>query len=109
MAKSSFDRPNLSFIFRRRAGARADSSEFGRVVSVIREMCPQGQPTIVYVRSTKLCDELAEHLRSVGFAASSYHAKRGLDERSATHTAFSQAVTSVMVTVAVLFPCCSLA
>ena len=89
LAKNSFDRPNLTFLFQKR-----ERSDFSEILPVLAKFAT---PAIIYVRKKKQADEIGAYLNGMGHSASVYHASKTLEERQRAHSDFSKGVTSVMV------------
>ncbi len=73
LIKSGFERPNLSYI------VRQCEDKLGQLLNICSNVSGTG---IVYVRSRKKTEELAEFLKTNGISASFYHAGLGQDSRS---------------------------
>ena len=79
---TGFDRPNLSFIVREATPA-ARLSYMGRLLAQHRR-----ESGIIYCRTRKRTDEVAEALRREGWRCGSYHAGMAPDERLFAQQAF---------------------
>lgn len=88
LLKSGFERPNLSYIVRK------CEDKQGQLLSICQSVKGTG---IVYVRSRKRTEELAEFLTAQGIASSFYHAGLGPDTRSARQEAWKDGRIRVMV------------
>jgi len=82
-------RPNLQLATLR---VRADDERIHRLVELVR--CLNGSG-IVYARSRRRCEEVAEVLRSQGIRAAHYHA--GIDHRDEVQDRFMRGEISVIV------------
>ena len=82
-------RPNLHLTAIR---VRDDEEQQEALVALLRQL---GGPGVVYVRSRKRCDELAELLAAYGVPAAAYHA--GLEQRSEIQDRFMRNELSVIV------------
>ncbi len=82
-------RPNLHLTAIR---VRDDEEQQEALVALLRQL---GGPGVVYVRSRKRCDELAELLAAYGVPAAAYHA--GLDRRTEIQDRFMRNELSVIV------------
>lgn len=82
-------RPNLQLTAFR---VRDDEEQQEALVALLRQL---GGPGVVYVRSRKRCDELAELLAAFGVPAASYHA--GLDQRNEIQDRFMRNELAVIV------------
>ncbi|MFO1130385.1 MAG: RecQ family ATP-dependent DNA helicase, partial [Hyphomicrobiales bacterium] len=71
---------------------RDDEEQQEALVALLRQL---GGPGVVYVRSRKRCDELAELLAAYGVPAAAYHA--GLDHRTEIQDRFMRNELSVIV------------
>ena len=88
LLKSSFSRPNLSYVVRR------TDDKAGQVLAVCGGVSGSG---IIYVRSRAGAEELSAVLRNNGVSASFYHAGLGPYERSVRQQAWIRGETRVMV------------
>ncbi|MGM9786088.1 MAG: ATP-dependent DNA helicase RecQ [Candidatus Cryptobacteroides sp.] len=88
LLKSGFERPNLSYIVRK------CEDKQGQLLSICNSVKGTG---IVYVRSRKRTEELAEFLTAQGIASSFYHAGLGPDTRSARQEAWKDGRIRMMV------------
>jgi ATP-dependent DNA helicase RecQ len=86
---SSFNRPNLFYSVRPKAGAA------GQLVDLLRSA--RGKPAIVYCFSRGDTEELAGRLRDEGFDALPYHAGLDRDVRRVTQEKFIRDQISVIV------------
>ncbi len=82
-------RPNLHLTAIR---VRDDEEQQEALVALLRQL---GGPGVVYVRSRKRCDELAELLAAYGVPAAAYHA--GLDQRAEIQDRFMRNELAVIV------------
>ena len=82
-------RPNLHLTAIR---VRDDEEQQEALVALLRQL---GGPGVVYVRSRKRCDELAELLAAYGVPAAAYHA--GLDQRTEIQDRFMRNELAVIV------------
>ncbi len=82
-------RPNLQLTAIR---VRDDEEQQEALVALLREL---SGPGVVYVRSRKRCDELAELLAAYGVPAAAYHA--GLDQRAEIQDRFMRNELAVIV------------
>ncbi len=82
-------RPNLHLTALR---VRDDEEQQEALVALLRQL---GGPGVVYVRSRKRCDELAELLGGYGVPAAAYHA--GLEQRGEIQDRFMRNELSVIV------------
>ena len=73
LLKSSFERPNLSYI------VRHCEDKLGKLLQIVSSVPGTG---IVYVRSRKKAEDLASFLKSQGIGASFYHAGLGAQTRA---------------------------
>ena len=90
---ASFDRPNLLYRIEAKSGA------FQRLLGFVRRYT--GQSGIVYARSRKSVDQLADRLRREGVNAAPYHAGLDARRRDRTQEAFlSDRVSVIVATVA---------
>ena len=89
---TSFDRPNLDLSVERHRGVR---SRIERTIEIVREH--DGGSGIVYVRTRRRTEEIAERLREEGVAAEAYHAGLGRDLRSNVQGRFDRGETPVIV------------
>ncbi len=89
---TSFDRPNLDLSVERRRGVR---SRIDRTIEIVGEHA--GGSGIVYVRTRRRTEEIAERLREEGVAAEAYHAGLGRGLRSAVQGRFDRGETPVIV------------
>ncbi len=92
LARGSFNRPNLNFVFLRRSDRRFDC-----ILPVLDQYVPSGEPTIIYTRKRALCDEIAQFLNGVGKRAVVYHAKMSSELRHSAHQAFSSGQANILV------------
>ncbi len=88
LIKSGFERPNLSYIVRR------SDDKLGQLLNVCSNV---GGTGIVYVRSRKRTEELAEFLKANGISSSFYHAGLGQDSRSDRQEQWKSGKIRVMV------------
>ncbi len=88
LIKSGFERPNLSYIVRR------SDDKLGQLLNVCSNV---GGTGIVYVRSRKRTEELAEFLKANGISSSFYHAGLGQDSRSDRQGQWKSGKIRVMV------------
>lgn len=88
LIKSGFERPNLSYIVRR------CEDKLGQLLSICNGVSGTG---IVYVRSRKKTEELADFLTSNGISSSFYHAGLGPDSRSDRQEKWKKDQIRVMV------------
>lgn len=88
LIKSGFERPNLSYI------VRHCEDKLGQLVNICSSVKGTG---IVYVRSRKKTEELAEFLRLNGISSSYYHAGLGPDTRSERQAGWKKDEIRVMV------------
>ena len=86
--KSGFERPNLSYVVRR------CEDKIGKLLQICARQAGSG---IVYVRSRKRCEELAEVLRTAGESASYYHAGLSAAMRARRQEDWRTDKTRVMV------------
>jgi ATP-dependent DNA helicase RecQ len=82
-------RPNLHLTA---LAVRDDDEQQEALIALLRQL---GGPGVVYVRSRKRCDELAELLTTYGVPAAAYHA--GLDRRSEIQDRFMRNELAVIV------------
>ncbi len=73
LIKSGFERPNLSYL------VRGCEDKLGQLLNICGNVSGTG---IVYVRSRRKAEELAQFLTANGISASFYHAGLGQDSRS---------------------------
>ena len=88
LLKSSFERPNLSYI------VRHCEDKLGKLLQVCSSVPGTG---IVYVRSRKKTEDLAAFLRSQGISASFYHAGLGAQTRARRQEDWKSGETRIMV------------
>ena len=88
LLKSSFERPNLSYI------VRHCEDKLGKLLQVCSSVPGTG---IVYVRSRKKTEELAAFLRAQGISASFYHAGLGPQTRALRQTDWKSGKIRIMV------------
>ena len=88
LIKSSFERPELSYIVRR------TEDKLGQLLNICGSVSGTG---IVYVRNRKKTEELASFLNSNGISASFYHAGLGPDTRSDRQEQWKKDKIRVMV------------
>lgn len=88
LIKSGFERPNLSYIVRRR------EDKPGQLLNICQGVPGTG---IVYVRSRKKAEELASFLASNDISASFYHAGLGPDARADRQQQWKSGKIRVMV------------
>ena len=88
LLRSSFERPNLSYIVRKA------QDKLGQIRSVCDGVPGSG---IVYVRSRARAQEIADSLSSAGISASFYHAGLGALDRADRQEAWKSGRTRVMV------------
>ena len=88
LLRSSFSRPNLSYV------VRHCEDKMGQLLSVCRGVPGTG---IVYVRSRSRCEELASFLSESGVPASFYHAGLGMATRSQRQQQWLDGGVRVMV------------
>ena len=88
LLKSSFERPNLSYI------VRHAEDKLGQLLAICRGVPGTG---VVYMRSRRKCEEIAAFLKANGESAEFYHA--GLDQltRSSRQAAWKSGGIRVMV------------
>jgi ATP-dependent DNA helicase RecQ len=86
--KSGFERPNLTYIVRKR------EDKNGQLLNICNGVPGSG---IVYVRNRRKCEELATFLSANGVSASFYHAGLGGETRSERQTAWKRGAIRVMV------------
>ena len=88
LIKSGFERPNLSYI------VRNCEDKLGQMLNICTKVAGTG---IVYVRSRKKTEELAEFLSANNISASFYHAGLGQESRSERQTGWKSGKIRVMV------------
>lgn len=88
LIKGRFERPNISYIVRKR------QDKPGELLTVCRGVQGTG---IVYVRNRKRAEELAAYLVENGVSASFYHAGLGYETRNVRQEDWRSGRTSVMV------------
>ena len=88
LLKSSFERPNLSYI------VRHCEDKLGKLLQVCSSVPGTG---IVYVRSRKKTEELAAFLRAQGISASFYHAGLGPQTRELRQADWKSGKIRIMV------------
>ena len=88
LIKSGFERPNLSYIVRK------CEDKLGQMLNICTKVAGTG---IVYVRSRKKTEELAEFLSANNISASFYHAGLGQDSRSERQAGWKSGKIRVMV------------
>ena len=88
LIKSGFERPNLSYIVRK------CEDKLGQMLNICSKVAGTG---IVYVRSRKKAEELAEFLSANNISASFYHAGLGQDSRSERQAGWKSGKIRVMV------------
>ncbi len=88
LVKSSFERPNLSYIVRR------CEDKLGQLLNICSSVAGTG---IVYVRSRKKTEELASFLSANGISSSFYHAGLGPQSRSERQAGWKSGRIRVMV------------
>ena len=88
MLKSSFERPNLSYIVRR------CEDKSGQLLDICRGVEGSG---IVYMRHRRRCEEVAAFLQAGGVSASYYHAGLATATRSERQEAWKRGEIRVMV------------
>ena len=88
LLKSSFERPNLSYI------VRHCEDKLGKLLQVCSSVPGTG---IVYVRSRKKTEELAAFLRAQGISASFYHAGLGPQTRALRQADWKSGKIRIMV------------
>ena len=86
--KSGFERPNLSYVIRR------CEDKVGKLLQICARQAGSG---IVYLRSRKRCEELAEVLRTAGESASYYHAGLSTAMRAKRQEEWRTDKTRIMV------------
>ena len=89
---TSFDRPNLDLFVERFSGVR---DRVDRTIAIVQAHA--NQSGIVYARTRKRTEEIAEALQDAGIAAEAYHAGLGRERRSAVQERFDQDRTPVIV------------
>lgn len=88
MVSGSFERPNLSYVFRK------TEDKMGQVLKVCNGVKGSG---IVYVSRRKGAEDLASFLRAHGVSADCYHAGMGRDLRSEIQDRWKSGETRVIV------------
>ena len=88
LIQSGFERPNLSYIVRR------CDDKLGQLLNICGSVDGTG---IVYVRSRRKTEELAEFLTANGISSSHYHAGLGPDSRSERQEKWKRGEIRVMV------------
>lgn len=88
LIKSGFERPNLSYIVRR------CEDKLGQMLNICTGVAGTG---IVYVRSRRKTEELADFLTANGISSSFYHAGLGPDSRSDRQAKWKSGEIRVMV------------
>ena len=88
LLKSSFERPNLSYI------VRHCEDKTGQLLDVCRGVGGSG---IVYLRHRRKCEEVAAILQSNGVSASFYHAGLGSETRARRQEEWKKGEIRVMV------------
>ena len=88
LLKSSFERPNLSYI------VRHCEDKLGKLLQVCSSVPGTG---IVYVRSRRKTEELASFLKSQGISASFYHAGLGPQTRAERQAGWKSGNIRIMV------------
>ena len=88
LLKSSFERPNLSYI------VRHCEDKFGKLLQVCSSVPGTG---IVYVRSRRKTEDIASFLRSQGIGASFYHAGLGAQTRAQRQQDWKSGKIRIMV------------
>ena len=88
LLRSSFERPNLTYIVRR------CEDKTGQLLDICRGVDGSG---IVYMRSRRRCEETAALLAANGISASCYHAGLSGDTREARQEAWKRGAIRVMV------------
>ena len=86
--RSSFARPNLSYVVRR------DGSKYDQLMRVVRNVEGSG---IVYMSTRDECEKLAERLRGDGISAQFYHAGLPVLERSMRQDEWLSGKVRIMV------------
>uniref|UniRef100_UPI00404B3D2B RecQ family ATP-dependent DNA helicase n=1 Tax=Flavobacterium sp. TaxID=239 RepID=UPI00404B3D2B len=86
--KSSFERPNLAY------HVVATDDKRLKMIQVIQK---NPQPSIVYVRSRKLCHELSDYLKSQGIKATYFHGGISNKEKKTHMDLWMQEQAQVMV------------
>lgn len=93
IAKSSFDRKNLTYLLKKRDGV----SEFKELSSAIRKFAPNDEPVIVYVRRIVSTYDIATFLNSEGISAAPFNADMSPQDKKQNHLQFSVGGVKVMV------------
>ena len=88
LLRSSFERPNLTYIVRR------CEDKTGQLLDICRGVDGSG---IVYMRSRRRCEETAALLAANGISASCYHAGLSGDTRETRQEAWKRGAIRVMV------------
>lgn len=88
LLKSSFERPNLSYI------VRHCEDKLGKLLQICNSVPGSG---IVYVRSRRKTEEIASFLRSQGVSASCYHAGLGPQTRAQRQREWKSGDIRIMV------------
>ena len=86
--KSSFERPNLTYVVRK------CEDKNGQLLNICRGVAGSG---ILYVRNRRKCEEIASFLTANGISASFYHAGLGGETRSARQADWKAGRIRVMV------------
>ncbi len=89
---TSFDRPNLELSVEEHPNI---GKRINRAIAIVQ--AHSGQSGIIYVRTRRRTEELADVLREEGVAAEAYHAGLGADLRSAVQGRFDRGDTAVIV------------
>ncbi len=88
LLKSSFERPNLSYVF------RESEDKLGQILKICNKVNGSG---IIYAAKRKSVEDLASFLKSQGIDAASYHAGMEQDERNRIQEAWKSGQTRIIV------------
>ena len=88
LLESGFERPNLSYIVRKR------EDKAGQLLNICKSVSGSG---IVYLRHRKKCEEISSFLQENGVSAAFYHAGLGALERESRQAAWKKGGIRVMV------------
>ena len=88
MIRSSFERPNLSYI------VRESQDKYGQILDICKGVGGSG---IIYMRHRRKCEEVAAYLAAGGVSASFYHAGIGPELRTRRQAEWKMGTIRVMV------------
>ena len=94
IAKSTFDRNNLMLVC---AKKQSGVKSLKLIPDLIQKYAANGKRCIIYARTVKLTQSIAEYLINSGFKCGIYNAKMKADDKTDTHTNFTNGTINIIV------------